>query len=686
MPGNPVMIGPFNDGLNNVSTSGEAKDSEVAELINMEVGEDGSLRSRPPFQYVPSTYVDGTTVNDGYKVLGIYQWSTIEWYLIVSKPGAGSTATVLAVPNGDFTSGSIITIANLTVTTLNKISGYAQIDDWGYFCFIPGSTASGFRWSKTAGYAALSAMPKGTTMASYKSRLWIAGQTAASLNSRLYFSTIDTVGYKPDQWNTAVDYFDVAAGEGGFITALLPLSSSLLVFKDSGTYRFSYASSPKGGQVDKVNGSIGAANPSSVVEHENYVYVYDQGRVYELVNNTFRHINRFVKFAQDSKSVDGTAPEVDVSIVNRRVIVRYFNTLYVYSIDTQSWSQWRTFMGTPGKFIECPADSSVVGASVYMAPSMGTMQNLGTNEIKAFTDTYRAYMASYIGGGTVSFAANVMTVNTNLSGTTTAYLNNEGGPTNYNIRLSSGHKFKLTGTLDRDVNNAVTARMTYLLNTGATSTEDIVIPAGAVNATFTAPSGALAANLHLRQSGPGINGWFTMQGMVLLRDAVTAPVTVIKIEDEYKSSAFTIEYIDCVMRTKSYDYKVSTSYKRLFWWAADLKSTRYVTATLIPMAVKQNPTWGDLEAYTHAALEAGTWGNPLKFLSSVLDVQDGADPSNSQTENGRILMKFKKSIRFKQASFKIEMGTLGNEATGPVKIHNLITFVQPKEKVTERTN
>jgi len=104
------------------------------------------------------------------------------------------------------------------------------------------------------------------------------------------------------------------------------------------------------------------------------------------------------------------------------------------------------------------------------------------------------------------------------------------------------------------------------------------------------------------------------------------------------------------------------------------------------VAVKLPPKWGDLQAYTHLQLQAGTFGNPLSFLKSNLTVVDGGDPANAQTENGRIFVKMKKSLRFRQIAFEMNMSTLGTEATGPCKIHALTSFVLPKEKVVDRFN
>jgi hypothetical protein len=628
---------------------------------------------------VTNTYVDGSTVGSKWKTLGVYRFSSTEWYLLCVKPTGASTADLIAVLNGDFANVPIV-IKSLTTTSLNIINGFAQIDDIAYFLVDPAATISGFKWVKGGATTDIPTMKKGKVMVSYKSRLWIAGANSSNLSSRMYFSAIDTVGYKPDVWNTD-DYFDVAAGEGGFITALLPLNSNIIVFKNDGTWRFSYPSAPKNGQVEKVSGSIGAANDRCVLEFENYVYVYDQGRFYELVNSTYTHMNRFVKFALDPSAVDGVAPEAEISLVNRRILVRYFNNVYVYSIDTRSWSQWRSFVGVPGRFIELPADSNSTESSVYIAPSQGTIQNLGTSKISPFNETYRSYMATLIGTGTVAFGGTTITVTT-TSGTTTCWLNNSDGISNYNLKLRSGEKWRLTGNVAR-TGAAPVARMTYLLNDGTTSFVDITLDLVAVDKTFTAPQKAIAANLHIRQTGAGT---YSLLAMELKRHNVAAPYSLIRLKDEYRSTPLPVEYIDCLVRTKSYDYKAPASHKRLFWWAADLKTTRQVTARMIPVAVKKRPTWGELQAYTHAQLSAGTWGNPLGFLEVVLDIEDGADPSNDLTENGRVLMKFKKSIRFKQVSFELQLSSLGNEATGPAKLHALITFVLPKEKVTERTN
>lgn len=679
MPGKPVQVGPFVDGLNNISLSGEAKDSEVIKLVNFEVGPDSSLWSRPPFEIVPNS-LQPTTVTNRYQVLGVYRNTNIDWYLIVAVPKANGDTDIMAYQLGDF---SMTPTLIKTVVAGNKVTAFVQVTDYAYFCVSPTSSINGFKWKYGTTAVDVTQMKKGNCMVAYQSRLWIAGIDTASQSSTLYFSTIDSGGIQFDLWSST-DFINVAPGEGGFITALLPLNSAILIFKNDGTWRFTYPSSPKAGRTDKVSGSIGAAGPTSVVEFENYVYVYDQGRIYELVNNNYTQLNRFVKFEQDPASVDGTTSGVDLSVVNRRLVLRYFNTIYAYSVDSRSWSQWNSYLGTPGKLYELPADSNSTNPSTYVAASTGINQNPSANLAPAFTDAQVQYIGSLLFTGfTASRVGTDLKIDSTVNATTSIYLNTASGATGYNLKLGPGQKYSMSFTNTKTTGTLI-VRMTYLLRNGTVQTVDSAsLAAGAIVYNFTVPDNAVLGFPMFRYTTT-VAGNITFTGLSLTRTNEAAPITLIKITDQYAVSSNTVEYIDCSVKTKSYDYEVPSAFKKLFWWGADIKSNRYVEGKVIPVAVKLPPKWGDLEAYTHTALEAGTWGNPLSFLQTNLSVVDGGDPTNAQTENGRVFIKLKKALRFKQLAFELNMSTLGTKATGPVKIHSIVSFVLPKEKVVDR--
>lgn len=545
MPGKAIKVGPFDDGLNNVSLAGEARDTEVVELINFEVAPDGSLQSRPAIKVVTESFIAGT--GQLHKVYGIYRATDTDWSLIVARAIGSNKWNIEAYPFGIF--GGTPTFLKEITGKDELPTGYVQFNNAAYMCKGPKATTSALKWIGTGAATDVAAMPKGNSMIAYKSRLWIAGSNTAGLSSTLYFSTIDTAGAKPEVWG-ASDFINIAPGEGGFITGLLALNSAILIFKSDGTWRFSYPSNPATGQVDKVSGSVGAANADSFVEFENYVYVYDQGKLYELVNNNYTQLNRYVKMDEDPYGSDFSAPGVSVSVLDRRIVVNYFNTTYAFALDSKTWSQWRTeastenpYAGTPGKFFELPTDSASTAPSTYIAASTGL---------------------------------------------------------------------------------------------------------------FTGP-------------------------------AVRSPVTFMTFTGTYPDTPLNLESIKCLMRTKTYDYQAPSALKRLFWWAIEMKTNREMKATVIPVTRQMLPLWGDLEAYTHEELEAGTWGNPLSFLNKIISIFDGGDPSVAQAENGRILGKFTRSLRFRQVIFEIEMSTVGN-LDSLAKVYSLTTYVVPKEKVVDKFN
>jgi len=684
MSGKPILIGPFVGGLNNISLAGEADDSQAVELVNLEVTLDQALTSRPPMEVIEGS-LRGNNFSDGWNILGIHRVTNAEWYLIAQR-WTGTDWSLGYMLNGNV---AAYTEFKLLTGTTNKVTGYAQVDDYSYFSVGTGASISGFKWRKAdASPTDIAQMPKGNILVSYKSRLWLAGRDSSSDGSTLWFSKIDATGVHLDQWDTTVDFIKVAPGEGGFITALLPLNNSILIFKGDGTWRFSYPSAPSKGQVDKISGMIGAANANCVAEFENFVYVYDQGRVYELINSIYTQVNRFVKFTQDSKAVDGIAPGVTLSVVTRRLIVRYYNTVYSYFIDTKTWSQWRSYNGTPGRFFELPADSASATQSTYVAASEGLTQSLSVEYIPDITSAeYLAYANSRrTPNHIISFQSpNTLknTKNTTNSSAGIIYLNSKD---EYNIRCASGQRFLFTGSSTASVGTVV-ARMAFLLRDGSFVNVENNLPGGAFSVTFRAPEMAIAAfirvaNFDLATVGDN----FTITNPSLKRDTVQSPYTLIKLTDQYVSDVNIVEYLECHVRTKSYDYQAPSAHKRLFWWGIDVKTTKSIEAKAIPIAKQLPISWGQLEAYTHTQLAQGTAGNPLSWLTVSLSVFDELDVSNSQTENGRLFVKVIKALRFRQISFEVDLLSYGNASSGPVKLFSLTSYVLPKEKVFGKVN
>lgn len=678
-----VQIGPFVGGLNNVSNAGEARDTEVVDMVNFEVTVDEALTSRPPIEALAGSTLPATNTI-GWEILGVYRVTTSEWYLIVRTPTDGTTnvnTTVKAYLNGIIGAGETITVIKNSIGLINQVISMVQFKDWVYFNVNTGASDTGFRWKAGSAVSNIASMPRGSVMISWKTRLWISGTGENNNGDRVFFSTIDATGPHPETWG-ASDFFDVAPGEGGFITAMVPSFNNLIIFKTDGTWRFAFPAKPAQGIVDKISGNVGCAGINAVAEFENYMYVYDQGRVYEMVNSNFTQINRFVRFDEDGLGVDSTAPGVELSIVNRRLIVRYFNALYSFNVDTKSWSQWRTYNGTPGKFIELPADSDSSDSSSFIAASRGTNQSVSSNMIvdSSFLDADIRAARAAVAGATVTYDGVNATV-TRTSGTPSFQFNTSGSLTDYDLRVSTSQQFTASFTVSA-ISVACFVDMTWLLGSGSTSVTSSASfnTTGAKSFDFTAPAGALLARMSIRLTGAGA---ITFNAPVFIRKSAVAPFNVMRIKDEYPDQVAAVEYIDCYFQTKSYDYRTPGNFKRLFWAGIDVKTFRDVLTEVRPVSKVAPITWGDLQAYTHQQLEQGLWGNPLSWLNISFDVSNILSADEVASENGRYFKKLGKSLRFRQISYVVRMSTLGNKPTGSVKFFTLTTFVATKQEVVD---
>jgi hypothetical protein len=678
-----VGVGPFTGGLNNVSRAGEARDAEVVDLVNFEVTVDEALTSRPPIEAIAGSTLPATNTI-GWEILGVYRVTSDEWYLIVTTPTDGTTnvnTTVKAYLNGIIGAGETVTVIKNSTGLANKVTSMVQFKDYCYFNVESTASDTGFRWKKATSASSIATMPKGSVLISWKTRLWVSGTGENSNGDRVFFSTIDATGPHPETWG-ASDFFDVAPGEGGFITALVPSFNNLIIFKTDGTWRFAYPSKPAQGIVDKISGNVGAAGKNAVCEFENYMYVYDQGRVYEMVNSNFTQINRFVHFDEDSLGVDSTAPGVELSILNRRLLVRYFNAVYCFSIDTKAWSQWRTYSGTPGRWYEMPSDSNVSDASKFYAVSRGTNQSVSSNMIvdASFMDSTIKTARAAVAGATVTYSGSDATITRN-SGTPSMLLNTTGSVTDYDLRVATSQQFTASIVVTA-ISAACFIDIIYLLNNGTTSTSSSTSfnTTGTKTFDFTAPAGAILAYMAVRITASGA---ITYNSPSFIRKSAVAPFNVMRTADEYPDQINAVEYIDCYFQTKSYDYKTPGNFKRLFWAGIDVKTFRDVLTEVRPVSKVAPVTWGELQAYTHAQLQSGLWGNPLSWLNISFDVANILQADEVASENGRYFKKLGKSLRFRQVSYVIRMSTLGNAPTGAVKFFTLTTYIATKQEVVD---
>lgn len=139
------------------------------------------------------------------------------------------------------------------------------------------------------------------------------------------------------------------------------------------------------------------------------------------------------------------------------------------------------------------------------------------------------------------------------------------------------------------------------------------------------------------------------------------------------------ENFNIELLTKVYDYGVSYSFKRLYWWGVDLSSKTEIIFRVIPVAYNIPITWGQLLPYMWGDLKS--WGRLLDLSIDVSDSTNNSNPSNYRT-----FTKLLKGLRFRQIQFKLNTTSDGTTATGPLRIFSLTSFIDNKEQVVKKVS
>jgi len=343
MPGSFVKLGPFKGGLNNVSDPTSLEEDELSVCENFEFDTDGSLTSRPAIVNYTS-YATSNTMD----LLGYYV--------------DDATGTAYLIGSND---SGVYYLSGSTWNTI--VAGYrsyaaTQYLDKMWIVSAPGAAVTGGQWDPTSGYANVAAMPKGMSIGVYKERLFIgAGDKATSNSSRLYFSGIADGTSWP-----APNFIDIRKGDGQKLVDLYVLNNSIYLFKNDSTHVYSYDTAPDKGTVQVVSGTIGASGLHCVVQYQNYLLVYHEQYVYELINYVYNQLNVKLTFTPDYSTTGTFFRPVAISIVGNRLVIRYFDKVFVFNFDTRTWTQW-TSTKTFSHWIQQPKLSTANVASFYVS-------------------------------------------------------------------------------------------------------------------------------------------------------------------------------------------------------------------------------------------------------------------------------------------------------------------------------
>ena len=385
MPGKSIQLGPFKGGLNTHSDNSAIDDAELVICENFELDFDGSLVSRPP---ISDTGVALPLQSTGdMQVLGYYTAPGNVNYLLATD-GVSKTY---------YFTGSTWTL----ITSTFAATDMAQFNGKAWLVAPVGSAAPGGSWSPSANFTPDSNMPKGDTIAVYKSRLWIAqGKAAVANNTYVYFSGL--LGDTPF-WPVAPNFIDVGSGDGQNVIKLVGYFNNLLIFRDNSIYTLTYGTDPATAVFSILVPGIGLTDKHCVAVYQAYLYFMHNEKVYEFFNNRATQINQRVPFSVGSQA--GIYLPYSVSLFNQRVMVTFWDKLYVFNLLTRTWTTWKsTAFGSLGRFVTSPATDGPEVAIVHSTVTVsGTSRSARTLQIvdavgtatEAMTCTFRTKNYNY---------------------------------------------------------------------------------------------------------------------------------------------------------------------------------------------------------------------------------------------------------------------------------------------------
>lgn len=139
------------------------------------------------------------------------------------------------------------------------------------------------------------------------------------------------------------------------------------------------------------------------------------------------------------------------------------------------------------------------------------------------------------------------------------------------------------------------------------------------------------------------------------------------------------ESMQCTLITKTYNVEVPYTFKRLQWWGIDCLAKTPLNVYVSPVAYARPVTWNQIKTVPWNTL--GTWN---RLLDTSIDVSDNA--TLTTIGNTRTFIKFIKSLRFRQVSFRVTSTVSGEAIDSPLRIYSLMAVVANKQVLPDKVN
>lgn len=346
----PIILGPFTGGINNRADPSAISDQEVIDCVNLELDLSNALQARPPVVNLAVAVTTQRGLAIGNAVFGANS------YVFFSN-----SAGIWALKHD-----GTISVVTATIESTCAI----QYKDKVWFVRKPGTGSGGGSWDGTT-FAAVANMPTGGAAVIYKERMWIVpGYFATANSSRLLFSTIAD----PTAWTVGTDFFDVTPGDGEKLIDLTVNQNNLLLFKNDSTYVLSYETKPADASMIQVSNTLGTSRQYCMATYEDYIYVYHEGLIFELINYSYSPISVQVPFSTGAQT-PARSEEVCLFIFGDRLCFRIWSNLYVFGLRTRTWSRWvseNTSLNNFGVLYRMPANLIDGTPDVYYGGSTTT--------------------------------------------------------------------------------------------------------------------------------------------------------------------------------------------------------------------------------------------------------------------------------------------------------------------------
>lgn len=248
----------------------------------------GELETVGPVSKIGGYLQRGSTVNDGYNILGAiagYKSDGTMKQIVFADNASDSDAYTYNTATDDWTAHHLSLSSGAKVETEYFLDGFFMVN------FEDATRWNNYtQWYTTTN---VTNAPKAKYIKLYAGRIYTAYvvDSGSTYTSRVIYSDLPSGSPYTISWNNSENYFDVDSDDKDVITGLGVNSNTLLIFKENSLYRYNTNT------LYKVPGAPGTISQRSVKDlqgmtmylHSSGIYMYD-GSTSTLISRKIKNI------------------------------------------------------------------------------------------------------------------------------------------------------------------------------------------------------------------------------------------------------------------------------------------------------------------------------------------------------------------------------------------------------------